>query len=437
MKGLVKLLRFFWIIVQLILILSFVFFLVSNSFRVSFDIGDLSYIFSSNLLVIFLLFFIFLIVLVNFIYFKTKYSFQKYSYAKKFNKAQKGYDFFVEAMISLLNKDNKSASIAAKKMQGLLADETSLNLLLQSEILKIEKKSDKLNEVYDLMIKNNKTKTLGYRGLMEQSLKQQDYHHAFIYGEKLFFINPKIEKLYHTLVNIIAKTKNWNQLTVISDRAYSNKIINKQEANENKSIALYEIAKIKMKSEIKEAIKIIEKALSFKNNFPPYIAIYIEMLFSINNRKKIQKVLKKYWSETPNSALRYSITNVLKTNKISELSFINNLVSKNKDNDESKKFLVDFAILFNEWDIARENIKSLVGPNPTREVCLFMSEIELGESNDIQKSEGWKLRANNADIDNYWVCKITNNPQKDWTTLSDSGHFNSLEWRQPKMLSIL
>ena len=92
-------LRFFWIIVQLILILSFVFFLVSNSFRVSFDIGDLSYIFSSNLLVIFLLFFIFLIVLVNFIYFKTKYSFHKYFYAKKFNKVKKGYDFFVEAII--------------------------------------------------------------------------------------------------------------------------------------------------------------------------------------------------------------------------------------------------------------------------------------------------------------------------------------------------
>ena len=430
-------LKFFWIIVQLILILSFVFFLVSNSFKVSFDIGDLSYVFSSNILVIFLLSFVFLIVLVNFIYFKTKYSFQKYSYVSKFNKVQKGYGFFVEAMISLLNKDNKSASISAKKMKGLLSDETSLNLLLQSEILKIEKKSDQLNKVYDLMIKNNKTKTLGYRGLMEQSLKQQDYHHAFIYGENLFLLNPKIEKLYDTLVNIIAKTKNWNQLTIISDRAYSNKIINKEEVNENKSIALYEIAKIKMKSDINEAIKIIEKAISFKKNFPPYIEIYIEMLFSINNYKKVQKILKKYWSETPNSALRHSITNVLKANKVSEISFINNFVLKNKENEESKKFLVDFAILFNEWDIARENIKGLVGPNPTREVCLFMSEIELGELNDIQKSEGWRLRANNAEIENYWVCKITNNPQKDWTTLSDSGHFNSLEWRQPKMLSIL
>ena len=120
-------------------------------------------------------------------------------------KLKKGYQFFVEAMIALSNKDNKSAIISAKKMKGLLKDDTSLNLLLQSEILKVEKKSDDLNNIYDLMIKNNQTKTLGYRGLMEQSLNQQDYHHAFIYGEKLFSLNPKIDKLYETLINIIAK----------------------------------------------------------------------------------------------------------------------------------------------------------------------------------------------------------------------------------------
>jgi Uncharacterized membrane-bound protein len=127
-------------------------------------------------------------------------------------------------MIALLNKDNKMATISARRMKGLIKEDTSLNLLLESEILKIEKKSDELNEIYDLMIKNNKTKTLGYRGLMEESLKKQDYHHAFIYGEKLFMLNPKIEKLYDTLVRIIAKTRNWNQLIVITNNAYSNKI---------------------------------------------------------------------------------------------------------------------------------------------------------------------------------------------------------------------
>ena len=32
-----------------------------------------------------------------------------------------------------------------------------------------------------------------------------------------------------------------------------------------------------------------------------------------------------------------------------------------------------------------------------------MSEIELGELNDIQKSEGWKLRADNANLENVLV----------------------------------
>ena len=430
-------LRFLIISLQLILLLSITFFLISNSFNISFDIGDLSYNFSSNLLVIAFVILIFIVVLINFIYFKTKFVFQKYSYVKKLTRTQKGYDFFVESMIALLNKDNKSATNSARKMKGILKEDTSLNLLLQSEILKIEKKFDELNNVYDLMIKNNKTKTLGYRGLMEQSLKQQDYHHAFIYGEKLFLLNPKIDKLYQTLLNVIAKTKNWNQLINITDRAYSNKIIKKEEANENKSIALYEIAKIKMKSDFKEAIKLIEKAISLKGNFSPYIKLYTQILFTNNNNFKALKVLKKYWNQTPNSLLRLSITEVLKENKINEIEFIQRLISKNQNNEESKKILIDFAIYFNNWSVARDNIKGLIGSNPSREICLFMSEIELGEFNDIQKSEGWKLRANNTGSDYYWVCKITNNPQKNWSALSDSGYFNSLEWIQPKMLSVL
>jgi HemY protein len=430
-------LRFLIISLQLILLVTVSIFLVSNSFNISFDIGDFSYNFSSNLLVIGLVILILLVVLINFIYFKTKFVFQKYSYIKKFERTKKGYDFFVESMIALLNKDNKTAINSARKMKGILKKDTSLNLLLQSEILKIEKKSEELTDVYDLMIKNNKTKTLGYRGLMEQSLKQQDYHHAFIYGEKLFLLNPKIEKLYQTLLNVIAKTKNWNQLINITDKAYSHRIIKKEEANENKSIALFEIAKIKMKSDDKEAINLIEKAISLKGNFSPYIKLYTQLLFASNNNTKAQKVLKKYWSQSPSSLLRSSISEVLKENNINEIEFINRLISKNQNNEESKKLLIDFAIYLNHWGIARENIKGLIGSNPSREICLFMSEIELGEFNDIQKSEGWKLRANNAELDYYWVCKFTNNPQKNWAALSDSGHFNSLEWIQPKMLSVL
>ena len=127
-----------------------------------------------------------------------------------------------------------------------------------------------------------------------------------------------------------------------------------------------------------------------------------------NNNTKALKVLKKYWNQSPSSALRSSITEVLKENKINEIEFIHRLISKNQNNEESKKLLIDFAIYFNNWSVARDNIKGLIGSNPSREICLFMSEIELGEFNDIQKSEGWKLRANNAgsDITGYVNLQI-------------------------------
>jgi hypothetical protein len=66
-------LKFLIISLQLIILLSITIFLVSNSFNISFDIGDLSYNFSSNLLVIALLIFTLIVVLINFIYFKTKF----------------------------------------------------------------------------------------------------------------------------------------------------------------------------------------------------------------------------------------------------------------------------------------------------------------------------------------------------------------------------
>ena len=118
-------------------------------------------------------------------------------------------------------------------------------------------------------------------GLMEQNLRAKDYHHAFVYGEKLFHLNPRIDKLYETLVNIIGKTNNWHKLLQISDQSLQYKIIDKKTYAESKSIAFYEIAKIKHLSIEKEAIDLMEKALRLRENFPPYVSFYIQILIII------------------------------------------------------------------------------------------------------------------------------------------------------------
>ncbi len=415
----------------LIIALTFIF---TNPFIISLDIGNLKYSFSSNLFAIIFISFIFLLYLVFYLFFRSRLSLRKYFLKNKYNKIEKGYLHFVDAMIAVANKDNKTALKSHKKMVSYLKDDQSLSLLLKSEVLKIEKKFPELNNIYEDMIKTKKTETLGYRGLMEQNLRNRDYHHAFLYGEKLFSINPNIEKLYDTLIFIAAKTKNWNQIILLSDKAFSNKIISKNDLNENKSIGLYEIAKIKYDSDIKDSLKNILKAVDMKKNFPPYVKLHLEITAALNDKRILKKLIKKYWSLNPNSLLRSIIIKILNDNDLTDIKFINEIIKNNAGEEESKKLLIYFAIKNLKWDIARENIIGMIGSSPSRDICYFMSDIELGENNDKQKSDAWIMRAENAKLENCWICRITNQSQEEWSSLSNSGNYNSLVWSSPMMI---
>ena len=63
-----------------------------------------------------------------------------------------------------------------------------------------------------------------------------------------------------------------------------------------------------------------------------------------------------------------------------------------------------------------------------------MADIELGENNDKQKSDSWIKRSENFTDENAWYCKITNQSQEEWSSLSNSGYFNSLVLNNKKMI---
>ncbi len=428
-------LRLIIFFIQLIFLLIIVSLIFSNPFLISLDINDLKYTFSSNIFIGIFLIILFIFLLITYLFFKSRFSISNYILKNRYKKLERGYVYFVEAMISIANKDHKNAIKFHKKMNSFLKDDPSLSLLLKSEVFKIEKNYSDLSDVYETMIKSKKTEALGYRGLMEQNLQNQDFHHAFLYGEKLFNINPSIEKLYETLTYIIAKTKNWNQLVTMSEKAYKRKIISKQTSSENKSIAYYEIAKIQSNANIKDAINSISKALDLKKNFPPYLNLYLELIAQSNNLSLLKKMIKKYWSLNPNSIFRILLSKIILENKLDNLDFINQIIKNNKNNDESKKLLIYFAINKGNWKIARDNIAGLIGANPSKEICLFMADIELGENSDKQKSDSWIMRSENSFVENIWICKITNQSQNEWTSLSSSGYFNSLTLSNSKIIN--
>ena len=429
--------RILSITVQTSIILILVLAVFNNSFIISFEIKDFIYSVSSTYIFIPLLIFFVLIFLLQTFYFKTKFSFSKFIAIKKLQNKEKGYNAFVSGMIALANKDYKRAILESKKISNHLDDNPSLALLLKSEIFKVEKKYDELSVVYEDMSKNKHTENLGYRGMMEQYLRAQDYHHAFIYGERLFNNNPFIEKIYDTLVSIIAKTNNWQQLLIISDRAFSKKIIDKKVYEENKSIGFFEIAKIKQLSEIEESLKYMQKAIKLRKNFPPYIKLYINLLIQNKNYNLAKKSIKKAWNELPHAEYKESILSLAAHLEIEMLELVEYIAGTSYKNEESIILMVEALIESKKWDDARNQIKDLLDVRPKKEVCLLMAKIEEGDSGDVQKINAWTQRAKDGAANNIWICTISKKSQQTWSSVSEAGYFNSLEWRQPIMLDSL
>ncbi len=429
--------RILSITVQTSIILILVLAVFNNSFIISFEIKDFIYSVSSTYIFIPLLIFFVLIFLLQTFYFKTKFSFSKFIAIKKLQNKEKGYNAFVSGMIALANKDYKRAILESKKISNHLDDNPSLALLLKSEIFKVEKKYDELSVVYENMSKNKHTENLGYRGMMEQYLRVQDYHHAFIYGERLFNNNPFIEKIYDTLVSIIAKTNNWQQLLIISDRAFSKKIIDKKVYEENKSIGFFEIAKIKQLSEIEESLKYMQKALKFRKNFPPYIKLYINLLIQNKNYNLAKKSIKKAWNELPHAEYKESILSLAAHLEIEMLELVKYIAGVSYKSEETIILMVEAFIESKKWDDARNQIKDLLDVRPKKEVCLLMAKIEEGDSSDVQKINAWTQRAKDGAANNIWICTISKKSQQTWSSVSEAGYFNSLEWRQPIMLDSL
>jgi len=429
--------RILSITVQTSIILILVLAVFNNSFIISFEIKDFIYSVSSTYIFVPLLIFFVLIFLLQTFYFKTKFSFSKFIAIKKLQNKEKGYNAFVSGMIALANKDYKRAILESKKISNHLDDNPSLALLLKSEIFKVEKKYDELSVVYENMSKNKHTENLGYRGMMEQYLRAQDYHHAFIYGERLFNNNPFIEKIYDTLVSIIAKTNNWQQLLIISDRAFSKKIIDKKVYEENKSIGFFEIAKIKQLSEIEESLKYMQKALKFRKNFPPYIKLYINLLIQNKNYNLAKKSIKKAWNELPHAEYKESILSLAAHLEIEMSELVKYIAGTSYKNEESIILMVEAFVESKKWDDARNQIKDLLDVRPKKEVCLLMAKIEEGDSGDVQKINAWTQRAKDGAANNIWICTISKKSQQTWSSVSEAGYFNSLEWRQPIMLDSL
>ena len=150
-----------------------------------------------------------------------------------------------------------------------------------------------------------------------------------------------------------------------------------------------------------------------------------------------KKFIRKAWNELPHVEYKESILSLSAHLEIEMLELVKYISGASYKSEETTILMVEAFIESKKWDDARNQIKDLLDVRPKKEVCLLMAKIEEGDSGDVQKINAWIQRAKNGVAKNIWICAISKKNQQTWSSVSEGGYFNSLEWRQPIMLESL
>ena len=122
---------------------------------------------------------------------------------------RRGYDALAEGMMALASGESSVALSKAAKADRLL-ERPELTTLLTAQAAEQAGDTAKATEAYKRLLKDDKTRFVGVRGLMKQQLEAGDHEKAMKLAEKAFALKPKHIETQDTLLQLQANAHDWS-----------------------------------------------------------------------------------------------------------------------------------------------------------------------------------------------------------------------------------
>ena len=185
--------------IQLVFLVIAFLWIISLNQKVDFFWDGIIFTSKASIILFAIIFLIFIILIIQRLYLYIRHSPKRIKNTLEIRNYKKGISAIVKSFTAMFNNDTKELLIQSDKIESYLKD-NPISLILKAEAARKAKKFDLAEQHYNKMLLDSNTKTLGLKGLLEQNLKKQDYHHALIYAEEIY----NIQILGFTLFFIVA-----------------------------------------------------------------------------------------------------------------------------------------------------------------------------------------------------------------------------------------
>jgi len=354
------------------------------------------------------------------------------------NRQEKGYRALSEGMLALASGEWDTAISKANRAERLLR-KPALTNLLTAQAAEASGDRKTAEEVYKRLIKNEKTRFVGVRGILRQKLSEGDTETALKLAQTAFSLKPRHQEVQDTLLRLQARKEDWDgaRETLRAKLKYGalpRDVYKRRDA-------VLALTEAKALLEAGQTAAAHEKAIEANKLSPDLVpAAVMAARGHIANRAKrhAARVVLKAWHAQPHPDLAAAFAEIEPEETPSErLKRFSKLLKIHPDDRETRLVDAELHIAAEDFPGARRALGSLVEDDPDARTLTIMAAIERGEGAPDAVVKGWLARALSAPRGPQWVCENCHHIHAQWVPLCENCEsFDTLSWTSPPAASV-
>jgi HemY protein len=349
------------------------------------------------------------------------------------NRERKGYRALSEGLMALASGEPRLALTRAQNAERLLG-KPELTTLLVAQAAEAAGDRKRATEAYKTLLKDDATRFVGVRGLLQQKLADGDREVALKLAEKAFELRPKHVETQDILLKLQSDSGDWSGArTTLGAKLRAGTLPKDVYRRRDAVLALQQARTVVDDDASIEAREAAIEANKLSPDLIPAAAMAARGYIAKGDKKNATRVLKKAWEVLPHPDLAAAFAEIEPEETPQDrLKRFRTLTNARPDNDESRMLLAELMLATEDFPGARRALDDVATRAPTQRSLAILAAIARGEGAEDSIVRDLVARAIAAPRGPQWVCDKCHAIHDGWQPVCDNcGSFDTLSWKTP------
>jgi HemY protein len=346
---------------------------------------------------------------------------------------EKGYRALSEGMMALASGEGDVAMARAARAERYLR-KPALTNLVTAQAAEMQGNRAKAEEIYKRLLKDDRTRFVGVRGILRQKLADGDTATALKLAQTAFGLKPAHAEIQDTLLRLQTGQEDWaGARKTLSAKLKHGNIPRDVHKRRDAVLALSEARDIAVEGKTVEAREAAIEANRLSPHLIPAAVMAARSYIAQGAPRYAARVIRKAWDQQPHPDLAAAFAAIAPDETPQErLKRFAKLTNARPDHRESKLVEAELNLAAEDFPAARRVLGDQVEKDPDARVLTIMAAIERGEGAPDRVVKGWLARALAAPRGPQWICNNCQHIHGEWTPACENcGAFDTQAWKSP------